>query len=35
LRKENVRLARRRFEEVWNQRRTDTVDELLTHEGIS
>jgi steroid delta-isomerase-like uncharacterized protein len=32
---ENVRLARRWFEEVWNQRRTDTIDELLTDESVS
>ena len=31
----NVNLARRWFEEVWNQRRTDTIDELLTEEGVS
>ena len=29
MKNENVRLARRWFEEVWNQRRTDTIDELL------
>ena len=29
---ENVILARRWFEEVWNQRRTDTIDERLTDE---
>jgi hypothetical protein len=32
---ENVVLARRWFEEVWNQRRTDTIDELLTDESVS
>jgi steroid delta-isomerase-like uncharacterized protein len=32
---ENVGLARRWFEEVWNQRRTDTIDELLTDENVS
>ena len=32
---ENVSLARRWFEEVWNQRRTDTIDELLTDESVS
>jgi steroid delta-isomerase-like uncharacterized protein len=32
---ENVRLARRWFEEVWNQRRTETIDELLTDESVS
>ncbi len=32
---ENVNLARRWFEEVWNQRRTETIDELLTDESIS
>jgi steroid delta-isomerase-like uncharacterized protein len=31
---ENVRLARRWFDEVWNQRRTDTIDELLTDESV-
>jgi steroid delta-isomerase-like uncharacterized protein len=31
---ENIRLARRWFEEVWNQRRTDTIDELLTDESV-
>jgi steroid delta-isomerase-like uncharacterized protein len=31
---ENNRLARRWFEEVWNQRRTDTIDELLTDESV-
>jgi steroid delta-isomerase-like uncharacterized protein len=32
---ENVGLARRWFEEVWNQRRTDTIDELLSDESVS
>lgn len=32
---ENVSLARRWFEEVWNQRRRDTIDELLTDESVS
>ena len=32
---ENERLARRWFEEVWNQRRTDTIDELLADESVS
>src|SRR4051794_18193629 len=32
---ENVGLARRWFEEVWNQRRTDSIDELLTDKSIS
>ena len=32
---DNDRLARRWFEEVWNQRRTDTVYELLTADSIS
>jgi steroid delta-isomerase-like uncharacterized protein len=32
---ENVALARRWFEEVWNGRRTDTIDELLTEESVS
>ena len=31
---ENVALARRWFEEVWNQRRADTIDELLTDEAL-
>lgn len=30
----NVALARRWFEEVWNQRRGDTIDELLTPESV-
>lgn len=30
----NVALARRWFEEVWNQRRTETVYELLTPESV-
>ena len=32
---DNTALARRWFEEVWNQRRTDTIDELLTDESVS
>jgi steroid delta-isomerase-like uncharacterized protein len=32
---ENIKLARRWFEEVWNQRRTDTIDELLTDDSVS
>lgn len=32
---ENEALARRWFEEVWNGRRTDTIDELLTDESVS
>jgi steroid delta-isomerase-like uncharacterized protein len=32
---DNVGLALRWFEEVWNQRRTDTIDELLTEESVS
>jgi steroid delta-isomerase-like uncharacterized protein len=32
---ENVGLARRWFEEVWNKRRTDTIDKLLTDESVS
>jgi hypothetical protein len=32
---QNVSLARQWFEEVWNQRRTDTIDELLTDESVS
>src|SRR5215210_2069918 len=31
---DNVRLARRWFEEVWNQRRTETVYELVTADSI-
>jgi predicted ester cyclase len=31
----NVSLSRRWFEEVWNQRRTDTIDELLADESVS
>jgi steroid delta-isomerase-like uncharacterized protein len=31
----NVDLARRWFEEVWNQRRTDTIDELLTDDSVT
>jgi steroid delta-isomerase-like uncharacterized protein len=31
----NVVLALRWFEEVWNHRRTDTIDELLTDESVS
>jgi steroid delta-isomerase-like uncharacterized protein len=31
---ENVGLARRWFEEVWNQRRAETIDELLTDESV-
>ena len=31
---DNIRLARRWFEEVWNQRRDETIDELLTDESI-
>jgi steroid delta-isomerase-like uncharacterized protein len=31
----NEHLAVRWFEEVWNQRRTDTIDELLTDESVS
>jgi steroid delta-isomerase-like uncharacterized protein len=31
----NVGLALRWFEEVWNQRRTDTIDELLTDESVN
>jgi steroid delta-isomerase-like uncharacterized protein len=31
---ENEGLARRWFEEVWNQRRTETIDELLTDESV-
>src|SRR3954451_25292921 len=31
----NVGLALRWFEGVWNGRRTDTIDELLTDESVS
>jgi steroid delta-isomerase-like uncharacterized protein len=30
----NAELARRWFEEVWNQRRTATIDELLTEDSV-
>jgi steroid delta-isomerase-like uncharacterized protein len=32
---DNTALARRWFEEVWNQRRTDTIDELVAPDGVS
>ncbi|WP_165233807.1 ester cyclase [Aquisphaera insulae] len=32
--KDNVILARRWFEEVWNQRRTDHIDEFVTDQSI-
>jgi steroid delta-isomerase-like uncharacterized protein len=31
---DNTALARRWFEEVWNLRRTETIDELLTPESV-
>jgi steroid delta-isomerase-like uncharacterized protein len=31
----NAELARRWFEEVWNQRRVATIDELLTEESVA
>jgi steroid delta-isomerase-like uncharacterized protein len=31
---ENVKMARRWFEEVWNQRRPDAIDELITEESF-
>lgn len=31
----NVILAHRWFEEVWNQRRLETIDELLTDESVA
>ena len=31
---DNVALARRWFEEVWNQRRLETIDELTTDESV-
>jgi len=31
---ENVQVARRWFEEVWNQRRTETVHELLAADSV-
>lgn len=31
---ENVSLVLRWFDEVWNQRRTETIDELLTEQSI-
>lgn len=30
----NLALARRWFDEVWNRRRTETIDELLTAESV-
>jgi len=30
----NIALAKRWFEEVWNQRRSETIDELLTPESV-
>jgi predicted ester cyclase len=32
---ENTAIVRRWFEEVWNQRRLDTIDELFHPEGIA
>lgn len=32
---ENVARSLRWFEEVWNQRRTDTIDELLMEESVA
>jgi steroid delta-isomerase-like uncharacterized protein len=32
--KENVELMRRWFKEVWNEGRTQTISELLSHNGI-
>ena len=31
---DNTALARRWFEEVWNQRRTETIDEVLTPDSV-
>jgi predicted ester cyclase len=31
---ENVRVVRRWFEEVWNERRSETVEELLTPDSV-
>jgi steroid delta-isomerase-like uncharacterized protein len=31
---DKVHLARRWFDEVWNQRRTETIDELLTDDSV-
>ena len=31
---ENIALVRRWFEEVWNQRRSETIDELITPESV-
>src|SRR5262245_61174165 len=31
---DNAALARRWVEEVWNQRRTDTIDELVAPDGV-
>src|ERR1041385_1284618 len=32
---ENTAIVRRWFEEVWNQRRLETIDELLAPDGIA
>lgn len=34
MREENVALVKRWFEEVWNQRRTDTIEELLAEDAV-
>ncbi|WP_254513978.1 ester cyclase [Anatilimnocola floriformis] len=31
---ENIAIARRWFEEVWNQRRAETIDELVTPDSL-
>jgi steroid delta-isomerase-like uncharacterized protein len=35
LENENTAIVRRWFEEVWNQRRLDTIDELLADEAVA
>ena len=32
--RDNIALVRRWFEEVWNRRRAETIDELLTGESV-
>lgn len=32
---ENIALAHRWFEEVWNQRRSETIDELVTPDSVT
>jgi steroid delta-isomerase-like uncharacterized protein len=35
LENENTAIVRRWFEEVWNQRRFETIDELLAHDAVA